>query len=65
MGAVKNALDFNPRSPRGERLSLYETLFILVIFQSTLPAWGATDALFSYREDINIFQSTLPAWGAT
>ena len=34
------------------------------IFQSTLPAWGATkdqnDKIFDAK-----FQSTLPAWGAT
>ena len=56
---------FNPRSPRGERpsppLSSDE---VLRIFQSTLPARGATRSsnrlIFS-----SIFQSTLPARGAT
>ena len=40
-------------------------LYALLIFQSTLPAWGATAAR-SYAEAWRIeFQSTLPAWGAT
>ena len=34
--------DFNPRSPRGERLPLPLVRFYRDIFQSTLPAWGAT-----------------------
>ena len=35
-------LDFNPRSPRGERQSGSMTRKSGSIFQSTLPAWGAT-----------------------
>ena len=34
--------DFNPRSPRGERLAGSERSFIPTPFQSTLPARGAT-----------------------
>ena len=34
--------DFNPRSPHGERLLLSARLLVDLIFQSTLPAWGAT-----------------------
>ena len=34
--------DFNPRSPRGERLCTPDISLPLFIFQSTLPAWGAT-----------------------
>ena len=57
-------LDFNPRSPCGERLSETDTIGMPIIFQSTLPVWGATikelnDLLFVE------FQSTLPVWGAT
>ena len=37
--------DFNPRSPHGERLRTRQTLKTFVIFQSTLPAWGATNAV--------------------
>ena len=33
-------------------------------FQSTLPAWGATNPLVSRILAVQ-FQSTLPAWGAT
>ena len=36
----------------------------MMVFQSTLPAWGAT-ALPLVAGRRTIFQSTLPAWGAT
>ena len=57
--------DFNPRSPRGERRARVGTEIILhSLFQSTLPARGATlqnrDRSYQPR-----FQSTLPARGAT
>ena len=56
--------DFNPRSPRGERLMSFTTPGIPAIFQSTLPARGATIQQFqSFMQQI--FQSTLPARGAT
>ena len=35
------------------------------VFQSTLPAWGATFVLSLRRRCSHRFQSTLPAWGAT
>ena len=35
---------FNPRSPHGERLANRQQKKQFQIFQSTLPAWGATDA---------------------
>ena len=56
--------DFNPRSPHGERLADRNTGKNKNIFQSTLPAWGAT---ISNNISIAVkrFQSTLPAWGAT
>ena len=34
--------NFNPRSPHGERLLLLPLRLSLMVFQSTLPAWGAT-----------------------
>ena len=34
--------DFNPRSPHGERLALSFFMDLPNLFQSTLPAWGAT-----------------------
>ena len=35
---------FNPRSPHGERPEIITPRPSLMTFQSTLPAWGATDA---------------------
>ena len=37
---------FNPRSPCGERLIPIPGLRDIVIFQSTLPVWGATDVVW-------------------
>ena len=34
-------------------------------FQSTLPAWGATNKTRYLTKKFLAFQSTLPAWGAT
>ena len=34
--------NFNPRSPCGERQAILTSLRAMVIFQSTLPVWGAT-----------------------
>ena len=36
-----------------------------VIFQSTLPVWGATDSGLCAGREHGQFQSTLPVWGAT
>ena len=36
---------FNPRSPRGERLNRVQRVAHSFLFQSTLPAWGATRSL--------------------
>ncbi len=36
-----------------------------IIFQSTLPVWGATPAGARGGGDMGEFQSTLPVWGAT
>ena len=35
------------------------------VFQSTLPAWGATLKGGEAMSKYTLFQSTLPAWGAT
>ena len=35
-------VNFNPRSPCGERQSRPSVVYICTIFQSTLPVWGAT-----------------------
>ena len=36
-------VDFNPRSPHGERLKFNSRYSVTGEFQSTLPAWGATE----------------------
>ena len=38
----QDSANFNPRSPRGERLTPLSILTSMRLFQSTLPAWGAT-----------------------
>ena len=58
-------LDFNPRSPRGERLLEVLDEHMECVFQSTLPAWGATGNADRPYRSASGFQSTLPAWGAT
>ena len=60
----RNGQNFNPRSPRGERLRRNIDDALPVTFQSTLPAWGATTARCA-EYGVDRFQSTLPAWGAT
>ena len=40
--SARSTLHFNPRSPRGERLTLPSSCSSSKGFQSTLPAWGAT-----------------------
>ena len=59
------ALDISIHAPRMG--SDQEQIFctgIIQIFQSTLPAWRATNLLIEAAVG-SIFQSTLPAWGAT
>ena len=41
-GFVDDKIDFNPRSPCGERLSPCINCAKVIVFQSTLPVWGAT-----------------------
>ena len=56
---------FNPRSPRGERPLVSAWTARPPIFQSTLPAGGATRQK-SKTSSVGLkFQSTLPAGGAT
>ena len=56
--------DFNPRSPRGERRCAWMGWLCFTLFQSTLPARGAT-APDADGDPFFLFQSTLPARGAT
>ena len=64
MAYRRKARHFNPRSPRGERLLICFVVPAVRIFQSTLPAGGATPDAFMASRPIR-FQSTLPAGGAT
>ena len=57
--------NFNPRSPHGERQPRVGSHFMIWIFQSTLPARGATRRRGIGTITVSIFQSTLPARGAT
>ena len=57
--------DFNPRSPRGERLFLHHNMVINLQFQSTLPSRGATRNTLHRLFFQLLFQSTLPSRGAT
>ena len=56
---------FNPRSPRGERLNANWADVSASLFQSTLPARGATMYFGVKTHGTGQFQSTLPARGAT
>ena len=55
---------FNPRSPWGERQRSHCATAISSVFQSTLPAGGATNATKQHLLTEQ-FQSTLPVGGAT
>ena len=57
-------IDFNPRSPCGERPKIVSSGPAAAIFQSTLPVRGATGTCTCSRQ-VPIFQSTLPVRGAT
>ena len=56
--------DFNPRTPRGVRPLYPSAEADGKEFQSTHPAWGATNGK-GLSWTIFLFQSTHPAWGAT
>ena len=59
-------LYFNPRSPHGERPPGWVSVDkVLPLFQSTLPARGATCISYKNASGAIVFQSTLPARGAT
>ena len=57
-------IDFNPRSPCGERHFSRARLDNPVTFQSTLPLRGATNLTCTSMR-VSLFQSTLPLRGAT
>ena len=56
---------FNPRPPRGGRLTHVRDLRIPPQFQSTPPARGATSMVMAAYHRPFLFQSTPPARGAT
>ena len=58
-------VDFNPRSPCGERRWCEGRIAGFEAFQSTLPVWGATFVVTEHTDVDLLFQSTLPVWGAT
>ena len=58
-------MHFNPRSPHGERLLTDRGKVVRKLFQSTLPARGATITRLTMTFWQRSFQSTLPARGAT
>ena len=58
------AIDFYPRSPRGERQSARTLFCSATRFLSTLPARGATKRVSTETVKAE-FLSTLPARGAT
>ena len=60
-----NMMNFNPRSPDGERPLRCSSASVSYPFQSTLPGWGATRLATTIRYKKVRFQSTLPGWGAT
>ena len=60
-----NCVNFNPRSPCGERPLSVRIWRDEMAFQSTLPVWGATGTGEVTHEAHQRFQSTLPVWGAT
>ena len=51
---------FNPRSPHGERPSIFFSVFTACKFQSTLPAWGATRQPKKARGSQNHFNPRSP-----
>ena len=46
--------DFNPRSPDGERLASAAPNIASLIFQSTLPGWGATGRILGHGFPVGI-----------
>ena len=54
---------FNPRSPCGERHLVYHWPIVSLIFQSTLPVWGATREL-SPRKPVGIISIHAPRVGS-
>ena len=63
--SLRGSINFNPRSPWGERPILSAAMLGESLFQSTLPVGGATGSSHYHVRNAIIFQSTLPVGGAT
>ena len=61
---LRTSLDFNPRSPRGERLTMPSCTLIVWRFQSTLPARGATCKLTTLDHNIQNISIHAPREGS-
>ena len=57
---MTDAGDFNPRSPCGERLVIFVPTRQRILFQSTLPVWGATDGTSEKPPDTTDFNPRSP-----
>ena len=58
-----SVLYFNPRSPHGERPKMSRGEILIMTFQSTLPAWGAT--LYQYlRRHLDSISIHAPRMGS-
>ena len=56
----KATINFNPRSPDGERHSALYALCVIEAFQSTLPGWGATFQIVRTAECFTYFNPRSP-----
>ena len=58
-------INFNPRSPWGERLKFFLTTFSKSLISIHAPRGGSDYAFSGFSTTIAVFQSTLPVGGAT
>ena len=64
--ACPQSQEISIHAPRmGSDVACGLTLMVPVVFQSTLPGWGATVLRRYEPVRLSGFQSTLPGWGAT
>ena len=61
----RNRLDFNPRSPDGERLGPDAGEVQCLCISIHAPRMGSDPAVWVSIIATLLFQSTLPGWGAT
>ena len=60
LATSQELVHFNPRSPHGERRSVNVRDDQLFLFQSTLPAWGATFGTNGFAMKIYNFNPRSP-----